>query len=104
MEQEKPCIVHMHMFGSIAYVMILDGRRGKLDERRIKCMFFKYMKAYKLICLEAKKIIESRNVVFMKDSGSIRVDLMMRPSGGNKGPMVMVVDELSKLPLFDGGR
>ena len=39
----------------------------------------------------------------MEDSGSIRKNLEVRASGRNEGPMVVVVDESSKLPLFDGG-
>ena len=54
------------------------------------------------MCLEAKKIIKSRDVVFMKDSGSIKNDLEMHPSGRNEGPKVVVVDKSSKSPLFDG--
>ena len=40
----------------------------------------------------------------MKDSGSIISDLEMRSNGRNEGLMgVVVVDEFSKSPLFDGG-
>jgi hypothetical protein len=39
----------------------------------------------------------------MEDSGIIRVDLEMHPIGRNEGPMVVVVDESSKSPLFEGG-
>ena len=39
----------------------------------------------------------------MKDSGSIRNDLDMRPSGRNEIPTMMVVDKFSKSPLFDSG-
>ena len=85
--------------------MVLDEKRDKLDAKGIKCMFLKYCKGtntYRLMCLEAKKIIKSRDVVFMKDSGSIKNDLEMHPSGRNEGPKVVVVDKSSKSPLFDG--
>lgn len=39
----------------------------------------------------------------MEDNGSIKNDLKMHPNGRNGGPMVVTVDESSKLPLFDGG-
>ena len=38
----------------------------------------------------------------MEDSGSIRVDWEMHPRGRNEGPTVLVVDESSKSPLFEG--
>ena len=91
----KPCICD----GS-------GGEEGKFNAKRTKCMFLGYcegMEAYRLMCLETKKIIKSRDVVFMEDSGSISNDLEMRPSGRNGGRTVVVVDESSKSPLFDGG-
>ena len=80
----KPCIVHMRVFGSLAYAMVSDDKRGKLDANGIKCMFLGYCKGtkvYRLICLETKKIIKNNDVVFMKDSGSIKKKLEMHPSG-----------------------
>ena len=41
--------------------------------------------------------------MFMENNGRIRIDLEMRPSGKNECPTVVVVDEASKSPLFDGG-
>lgn len=38
----------------------------------------------------------------MEDSGSIRNDLEIHPSGRNEGPTVVVVDESSKSPFIDG--
>ena len=40
----------------------------------------------------------------MKGRENIRNDLEMRPNGKNEGPTVVVVDEYSKSPLFDGSR
>jgi hypothetical protein len=57
-----------------------------------------------LICLETKKIIKSRDVVFMGHSGSISNVLEMCSSGRIEGPTAMVVvDESSKSHLFDAG-
>lgn len=44
-----------------------------------------------------------KNIAFMENSGSIRNNLEMCPSGRNEGPMMVVVNEYSKPPLFDGG-
>ena len=65
--------------------------------------YYEGMKVYKLICLETNKIIKNRNVVFMKDSGSIRNNLEMRPSGRNENLIVVVVDKYSKSFFCDGG-
>jgi len=102
----RPCVAHMRVFGSIAYARVPDEKRGKVDAQGIKCIFLGYyegMKAYRLMCMETKKIIKSRDVVFMENSGSIRNDLEMRPSGRYEGPSLVEVDESSKSPLFDGG-
>ena len=61
------------------------------------------MNVYILMCLETKKNIKNTYVMFMKDSGSIRNDLDMHPSGRNEGPTVVAMDESSKSLLFDGG-
>ena len=55
--------------------------------------------------LKTKKIIKNNNdVVFIKDSGSIKNDLAMHPNGRNGGSNVVVMmDESSKSTLFDGG-
>ncbi len=96
-----PCIAHMRVFGCVAYAMVPDEKRGKLDSKGTKCLFLGYCegtKAYRLMCLQTKKIIKSRDVVFMEDSTSVGNDLEIRPSGRNEGPTVVVVDESSKSP------
>ena len=40
--------------------------------------------------------------MFMENNGSIRDNLKMRPSGRNEGLIVVVVDESSRSPFFDG--
>jgi hypothetical protein len=32
----------MHIFGNIAYAMVQEEKRAKLDAKRIKCVFFEY--------------------------------------------------------------
>lgn len=55
---------NLRVFGSTVYAHINDG---KLSPRSSKCMFLGYAtesKGYKLWCLDTKKIILSRNVIF----------------------------------------
>ena len=57
---KKPSVAHMRVFGCIAYVKISDASRTRLEPKSVKCLFLGYCegtKAYKLICLESKKII-----------------------------------------------
>ena len=72
----KPRIAHLHEFRSIAYVIVLEDKRVKLDGKGLKCSFLGYcegMKVHRLMCLETKKIIKNKEVVFMKDCGSIKM-------------------------------
>ena len=94
------------MFKNFAYAMIPNKKKDKLKEKRIKYVFLGYcegMKTYRLICLDIKKIIKNKVVMFMEDSGSIRNDLEIRPSGRIEGPTMVVMDGSFKLPLFYGG-
>jgi len=100
----KPSISHMHVFGCIAYAMVPDEKRGKLDAKGTKCLFLGYCegtKAYRLMCVQSKKIIKCRDVDFMEDSTSVGNDLEMRPSGRNETPNVVIVDTSSKSPCVD---
>ena len=50
---KKPCIAHMRVFRCIAYVMMPNGHRDKLDAKGTKCLFLGYgksTKAYRLVC------------------------------------------------------
>ena len=98
---KKPCIAHMRVFGCIAYAMVPDAKRGKLDAKATKCLLLGYCegtKAYRLMCVETKKIIKCRDVTFMEDGPS---ELEMRPSGSMKTSIVDVVDESSNSPSHD---
>ena len=35
----RPCIAHMRVFGCVAYAMVPDERRCKLDANGTKCVF-----------------------------------------------------------------
>ena len=94
----------MHVFVDIAHALVLDKKTNKLDAKEIKCVFLEYfesMKVYRLMCLETKKIINIKNIIFMEDSESIRNDLEIHMSGRNEGPTMVVVNEYSKSPLCD---
>ncbi len=98
----KPCISHMRVCGCIAYAM--DEKRRKLDAKGIKCLFLGYFertKAYRLMCVQSKKIIKCRDVEFMEDSTSVGNDLDMCPSGRNETPNVVIMDTSSKSPCVD---
>ena len=98
---KKPCIAHMRVFGCIAYAMVPDAKRGKLDAKATKCLLLGYCegtKAYRLMCVETKKIIKCHDVTFMEDGPS---ELEMRPSGSMKTSIVDVVDESSNSPSHD---
>jgi len=94
----------MRVFGCIAYAIVPDEKRGKLDAKGTKCLFFGYCegtKAYRLMCVQSKKIIKCMDVEFMEDSTSVGNDLEMHPSGRNETPNVVIVDTSSKSPCVD---
>ena len=98
----KPCITHMRVFGCIAYAKVPDSKRGKLDAKGTKCLFLGYCegtKAYRLMCVETRKIIRSRDVVFDEDSTSVGHGLEMSPSGSSETPSLVLVDKSSKPTL-----
>jgi hypothetical protein len=58
-------VSHLKVFGSVAYVHILDQRRVKLDDKSLKLIFIGYdemSKAYKLFDPSNKKIHISRHI------------------------------------------
>ena len=66
----QPCIVHMCIFGCIAFAKVPDARRTKLDAKVEKCVFLGYCegtKVYRLMSVETKKIIRLRDVTFCKE-------------------------------------
>ena len=78
---------------------MVDAKRGKLDAKGTKCLFLGYCegtKAYRLMCIETRKIIKSRDVVFDEESTSVGDGLEMSPSGSSEAPLLVLVDESSK--------
>jgi hypothetical protein len=83
--------------------MVPDEKRAKLDAKGTKCLFLGYCegtKAYRLMCVQSKKIIKCRDVEFMEDSTSVGIDLQMCPGGRNATPNV-VIHTFSKSPCVD---
>ena len=61
----------MRTFRCIAFAKVPDSQRTKLEPKGTKCLFLGYCegtKAYRLMSVETKKILRSRNVTFVEDS------------------------------------
>ena len=100
----KASVAHIRVFGCLAYAMVPDEKRSKLDAKGTKCLFLGYCegtKAYMLICLQTKIIIKCRDVEFLEDSTSMGDDSEIRPSGINEEPNKVIVDESPKLEHND---
>ena len=90
-----PHVSLIRVFDCLAYEKVPDQRRTKLDAKGVKCLFLGYCegtKAYRLICLETKKIIKSPDVVFFKD----KTHLEDCPSGSIDKTSVAKVDISTK--------
>lgn len=91
---KKPHVSHLRVFGCIAYAKVPDEKRSKLDAKATKCLMLGYCegtKAYRLICLDTKKIIKSPDVTFFED----KTVLEECPSGSNISPAI-IMDKSSK--------
>jgi len=67
-------VSHLRVFGCKAFAHVPDEKRTKLESKSMPCVFLRYYegtKAYRLMCLETKRIIKSRNVMFIKGSKEI---------------------------------
>ena len=63
----KPRVVHLRVFGSLAFAHVPKVGRSKLASRALRCIFLGYQpdaKAYRLWDIAAKTIIVSRDVDF----------------------------------------
>lgn len=85
----RPHMEYIRIFGCIAYAMVLDEKKTKLNAKGMKCIFLGYCKGtkvYRLMCIETKKIIKYRDIMFIEDKTSIGNILEMHPSGRNVAP------------------
>jgi hypothetical protein len=70
----KPDVSHLRVFGCKAFAHVLDEKRTKLESKSMPCVFLGYYKgtkAYRLMCVKTKRIIKSRDVVFIEGSKEI---------------------------------
>ena len=61
---------HLKVFCCLAYVHIAKDRRGKIDSKSRPCIFLRYSEdefGYRLWNLTDKKVIRSRDIVFMEE-------------------------------------
>ena len=68
---EKPNVSHFKVFGCKAFVHVPDQKRKKLDKKSMQCIFVGYpngSKGYKLYNPETRKMIRSRDVIFVENS------------------------------------
>ena len=66
----KPSIAQLHVFGCLAYALVPQQHRTKLDDKAIKCIFVKCSsesKGYCLSHLQTKKILVNQDVVFVEN-------------------------------------
>lgn len=66
---KKPFISHMRIFGCIVYAKVPNSMRKKLETKGMRYMFLGYCegtKAYRLMCLDTKKVIKSSDVEFLE--------------------------------------
>jgi len=70
----KPNVSHLRVFGCKAFAHVLDEKRTKLESKSMPCVFLGYYegtKAYRLMCVETKRIIKNRDVMFIEGSKEI---------------------------------
>jgi hypothetical protein len=65
-------VFHFRIFGCKTHVH--SEKRTKLESKSMSCVFLGYYegtKAYRLMCVETKRIIKSRDVLFIEGSKEI---------------------------------
>lgn len=89
----------LHVFRTSPTSLYQMRKRINSMPKGMKCLFlgnYEGTKAYRLMCLHIKKIIKSRDVIFMEDNTNIGNDLEMCLRGRIEGLIIVVVDESSK--------
>jgi hypothetical protein len=67
-------VSHLRIFGCKAFAHVPNEKRTKLKSKSMPCMFLGYYegtKMYRLMCVETKRIIKSRDVEFIEGSTEI---------------------------------
>jgi hypothetical protein len=91
----KPNVSHLRVFGCKAFAHIPDEKRSKLESKSMPCVFLGYCegtKAYRLMCVETKRIIKSRDVVFLE--GTKEIERVHDNRLASKEGKYVVVDEV----------
>ncbi len=71
----KSDVSHLRVFGCKAFAHIPNEKRSKLESKSMPCVFLGYCegtKAYRLMCVETKRIIKSRDVVFLEGTKKVK--------------------------------
>ncbi len=96
----KPDVFHLRAFGCKTFAHIPNEKRSKLESKSIPCVFLGYCertKTYSLMCLETKRIIKSRDVVFLEGTEEVEGVRDKRPLSNQIEHLVVdEVDELVK--------
>lgn len=82
LNDRKPDVKHIRVFGCKAYCHVPNNERSKLDSKSKHCVFLGYgsvTKGYRLYDPEKKNIIFSRNVIF-NESQNFNVDSQTTPT------------------------
>jgi hypothetical protein len=62
-------VSHLRVFGCKAFAHIPDEKKSKLESKSMPCVFLGYCegtKTYHSMCVETKRIIKGRDVVFLE--------------------------------------
>jgi hypothetical protein len=76
----RPNIDHMRIFGCVAYALNPSPNCSKFDATGTKCLLLGYCedsKAYRLMCLDTKKIIKSQDVSFIANMNKVLMDKVL---------------------------
>jgi len=70
----KPDVSFLRVFGYKVFAHVPDEKSTKLESKSMPCVFLRYYegtKVYRLQCVKTKRIIKSRDVMFIKGSKEI---------------------------------